>query len=66
VGHYGFAAVGGALLTVGWTGFLLVVLLHLGVIGARRRRLFGRRAVAPVVMGLGAAGVLAIPFILAQ
>jgi putative membrane protein len=32
VGHYGFAAVGRALLTVGWTGFLLVVLLHLGVI----------------------------------
>jgi putative membrane protein len=32
VGHYGFAAVGSALLAVGWAGFLAIVLLHLGVI----------------------------------
>jgi glycosyltransferase 2 family protein len=32
VGHYGFAAVGHAMLAVGWGGFLAIVLLHLGMI----------------------------------
>ena len=31
VGHYGFAAVGSTLLLVGWTGFLAILLIHIGV-----------------------------------
>ncbi len=31
VGHYGFAAVGRTLLSVGWTGFLGILLIHIGV-----------------------------------
>ena len=32
VSYFGFAAVGNALLAIGWMGFLLIVLLHLGII----------------------------------
>src|SRR6478672_3903505 len=30
--HYGVAAVGESLLTIGWTGFLVIILLHLAIL----------------------------------
>ena len=32
IAHYGVAAVGEALLTIGWTGFLVIILLHLAIL----------------------------------
>src|SRR5437870_4949369 len=32
VSYFGFAAVGNAMLAIGWLGFLLILVLHLGII----------------------------------
>jgi len=32
IAHYGVASVGEALLTIGWTGFLVIILLHLAIL----------------------------------
>ena len=32
IAHYGVAAVAEALLTIGWSGFLLIILLHLAIL----------------------------------
>jgi putative membrane protein len=32
IAHYGVAAVGESLLTIGWTGFLVIILLHLAIL----------------------------------